>query len=261
MQSSSTVEQRGNEIEVKVYYPAQGNEKISPEIQSGADAERNPFSYKRATDVIFSLFVIFLIFPILLPVLFLLIRMSSKGPVIFKQKRVGYLGRPFWCYKLRTMYINDSSDTRQASSNDPRVTGIGKFLRNSSLDELPQFINVLLGHMSIVGPRPHMFKDFRDFSEVVPNYRFRSQAKPGITGLSQIRGYRGPATTFHSIFRRYQWDAYYVRNRSFRLDMKIMGETALLMLRSLINRNKPVQVDPPIYEKSDLRENRVKRIA
>jgi putative colanic acid biosynthesis UDP-glucose lipid carrier transferase len=138
------------------------------------------------------------------------------------------------------MYVNDMADTRQASRNDPRVTRLGKFLRNTCLDELPQFINVLLGHMSIVGPRPHMLKDSREFSALVSNYKFRNLSRPGITGLSQVRGYRGPATSFQSIFRRYQWDAYYIRNMSFHLDIRIMLETAALMVKSVLFKDKPM---------------------
>src|ERR1700761_5526368 len=203
----------------------------------------NYLIYKRLMDVLTSLAVIVLISPWLFPVLCLLIKLDSKGPVFFKQKRVGFLGRTFWCYKFRTMYVNDYADTRRASRNDPRVTRIGWFLRNTCLDEIPQFINVLLGHMSIVGPRPHMLKDTAEFANLVSNYRFRNLARPGITGLSQVRGYRGPATSFESIIRRYQWDSYYVRNVGFRLDMKIMLETGLLMVKSLIYRDQPVPVD------------------
>lgn len=191
-------------------------------------------------DIATSLVVIMLVFPWLFPVLILLIKLDSKGPAFFKQKRVGFLGRTFWCYKFRTMYVNDMADTRQASRNDPRVTRLGKFLRNTCLDELPQFINVLLGHMSIVGPRPHMLKDSREFSALVSNYKFRNLSRPGITGLSQVRGYRGPATSFQSIFRRYQWDAYYIRNMSFHLDIRIMLETAALMVKSVLFKDKPM---------------------
>jgi putative colanic acid biosynthesis UDP-glucose lipid carrier transferase len=205
----------------------------------------NYLVYKRIMDVATALVVMLVIYPWLLPVLFVLIKLDSRGPIFFKQKRVGFLGRTFWCYKFRTMYINDYADTRRASDHDPRVTPIGRFLRNTCLDELPQFINVLLGHMSVVGPRPHMLKDTKEFSGLVDNYAFRHLVRPGITGLSQVRGYRGPATTFESIFRRYQWDAYYVRNISHRLDVRIMAQTVLLMVGSLLHRAKPVPIDSP----------------
>lgn len=184
-------------------------------------------STKRVFDVVLSLFVIVFILSWLVPVIAVLIKLSSKGSVFFIQKRVGFLGRSFNCYKFRTMVLNREADSRQAIQNDPRITRIGKFLRNSNLDELPQFFNVLKGDMSIVGPRPHMLSDCQNFSEVVDNYRFRNIAKPGITGLAQVKGYRGPAKTFESIFKRYQWDAFYVRNANFWLDMRIVRLTAV----------------------------------
>jgi len=193
---------------------------------------------KRTMDIFVALAVIVLIFPWLFSIIILLIKLDSRGPVFFRQKRIGFLGRTFWCYKFRTMELNDSADTQQAVRNDPRVTRVGRFLRNTGIDEIPQFVNVLLGHMSIVGPRPHMLKDSSDFAEVVSNYRFRNLVRPGITGMSQVRGCRGPATTFSSIFRRYQWDAYYVRNVSFLMDIRIMTETAILMVKSLLNKGK-----------------------
>jgi putative colanic acid biosynthesis UDP-glucose lipid carrier transferase len=149
------------------------------------------------------------------------------------------------------MYVNEDADTRRASTDDPRVTRIGWFLRNTCLDEIPQFINVLLGQMSIVGPRPHMLKDTQEFSNLVSNYHFRNMARPGITGLSQVRGYRGPATTFENILRRFQWDSYYVRNVKFRLDCKIMFETGLLMIRSIFWRDRPVPADHPVYQQQE----------
>ena len=211
-------------------------------------------------DVLTSLVVILMIFPWLFPIVFLLIKLDSNGPVLFRQKRVGFLGKTFWCYKFRTMYVNDYADTRRASKNDPRVTRIGWFLRNTCLDEIPQFINVLLGQMSIVGPRPHMLKDTQEFSNLVSNYNFRNMARPGITGLSQVRGYRGPATSFESILRRYQWDSYYVRNVKFQLDTKIMLETGWLMVKSLFYRDRPVPMDHTVFPQEERLVN-VKKIA
>ena len=221
----------------------------------------NYLIYKRVTDVLSSLAVILLVFPWLFPLLCILIKLDSRGPVFFKQQRVGFLGKTFWCYKFRTMYVNNQADTRRASSNDPRVTRIGRFLRNTCLDELPQFFNVLLGHMSIVGPRPHMLKDSREFESLIANYRFRDIVRPGITGLSQVRGYRGPAATFQSILRRYQWDSYYVRNAGFLLDLRIMAETGLLIVKSLVDRNRPVPVDNLTIDGSALSSATNKKIA
>ncbi|HRQ49335.1 MAG TPA: sugar transferase [Agriterribacter sp.] len=181
---------------------------------------------KRSFDLILSFLVIVLLMSWLFPLIAILIRLSSKGNIFFVQKRVGFLGRSFNCYKFRTMVVNREADTRQAVQNDPRITSVGKFLRNSNLDELPQFFNVLMGDMTIVGPRPHMHSDCHNFAEVVDNYKFRHIVKPGITGLAQVKGFRGPAKTFESIFKRYQWDAFYVRNANFWMDMRIVRITA-----------------------------------
>jgi len=238
-------------VESAVYYPdtwEKGNWKFIREYWSD---RYNYLVYKRLMDVLTSAFVLLLVFPWLFPIIVLLIKLDSKGPVFFRQKRVGFLGKTFWCYKFRTMYVNEYADTRQASTNDPRVTRVGWFLRNTCLDEIPQFVNVLLGQMSIVGPRPHMLKDTQEFANLVSNYNFRNLARPGITGLSQVRGYRGPATSFESILRRYQWDSYYIRNVDFLLDMKIMFQTGLLMLKSLFYRDQPVPVDQSAFSKEE----------
>src|ERR1700743_3871215 len=139
---------------------------------------------KRAFDIVVSLLVLVFIFSWLLPILYILIKLDSRGPVFFVQKRVGFLGRSFPCLKFRTMYVNSEANTKQATEDDPRITRMGKFLRNSNLDEIPQFLNVLAGHMSIVGPRPHMHQDCNNFSRVVDSYKFRNLMKPGITGLA-----------------------------------------------------------------------------
>jgi len=237
---------RSTIIESTIYYQKNWGDGQQIEIRHHLYAKRAYFLLKRSMDLSVALLISLLVFPWLFPIIILLIRLDSKGPAFFKQKRVGFLGKIFWCYKFRTMYLNDAADTRQAVKDDPRVTRIGKFLRNTGLDELPQFINILLGDMSIVGPRPHMLKDSQEFAEVVADYKFRNLVRPGITGMSQVRGYRGPATTFQSIFRRYQWDAYYVRNISFLLDMKIMSETGLLMIKSIFQKEKPLSVGEPV---------------
>jgi putative colanic acid biosynthesis UDP-glucose lipid carrier transferase len=165
-----------------------------------------------------------------------MIKLDSRGPVFFVQRRVGFLGRSFPCLKFRTMYVNAQANTVQATDDDPRITRMGRFLRLSNLDEIPQFINVLAGHMSVVGPRPHMFQDCHTFSLAVNGYKFRTLAKPGITGLAQIKGYRGPAKTFDKIFRRYQWDAFYVRNAGLLLDLRIIYRTAMQTISFLFSK-------------------------
>lgn len=199
----------------------------------------NRFSYlfpKRVFDIIVSISVIVFIFSWLLPILWILIKLDSGGPVFFIQKRVGFLGRSFPCLKFRTMYYNAEANTKQATENDPRITRMGRFLRRSNLDEIPQFLNVLAGHMSVVGPRPHMHEDCTNFSRVVDSYKFRSLMKPGITGLAQVKGYRGPAQSFDKIFRRYQWDAFYIRNAGFWMDMRIVHRTAMQTLSYIFSK-------------------------
>jgi putative colanic acid biosynthesis UDP-glucose lipid carrier transferase len=194
---------------------------------------------KRAFDIFVSLLVICLVLSWLIPIVAILIKLDSNGPVFFTQLRVGFLGRNFRCIKLRTMVVNEDSDSLQARENDPRITKLGRFLRITSLDELPQFFNVLIGDMSIVGPRPFMKSDDENFQQVVSNYELRYFAKPGITGMAQVKGYRGPAVSFHSIFHRYQWDAFYIRNACPSLDFKIIRLTAKQTIESIFSfKNK-----------------------
>jgi putative colanic acid biosynthesis UDP-glucose lipid carrier transferase len=248
---------RSTSLETTVYYHQKWEDGKQLTIRHYLNSKHSYLVVKRCTDIAASLLVSLILFPWLFPIIALLIKLDSKGPVFFKQKRIGFLGRTFWCYKFRTMYLNDAADTRQAVKDDPRVTRIGRFLRDTGLDELPQFINVLLGHMSIVGPRPHMLKDSQEFSKVVANYKFRNLVRPGITGMSQVRGCRGPASTFQSIFRRYQWDAYYVRNVNFILDIKIMAETGWLMLTSLLHKEKPIPADNSVADHPSLTAKKI----
>jgi len=191
--------------------------------------------WKRVIDIIFSSLIIVFLLSWLFPIIALLIKLTSRGPVFFIQKRVGFLGKSFNCIKFRTMVINEEANTRQAVDNDPRITNFGRFLRLSNIDELPQFFNVLLGEMSIVGPRPHMHRDCNDFSKVIASYKFRSIAKPGITGLAQVKGCRGPVKDVECIFRRYQWDSFYVRNQDYKLDTRIIGLTIICTLKTIFS--------------------------
>ena len=202
------------------------------------DIKKNPFDeisnqyLKRLFDIIFSTFVITLILSWLLPVLALLIKLSSRGPVFFIQERTGLNNKTFKCFKLRSMRINDLSNLKQAQKDDPRITKLGAFLRKTSLDELPQFFNVLIGNMSIVGPRPHMVKHTEEYSQLVDKYMLRHLVKPGITGLSQVMGYRGE--TQHDLYlmkMRVRMDRFYIENWSFYLDLKIIYLTVLSMFR------------------------------
>jgi putative colanic acid biosynthesis UDP-glucose lipid carrier transferase len=177
---------------------------------------------KRFFDILFSLLVIVFIFPWLFPILIILVKFSSKGPVFFRQKRSGEGNKYFWCLKFRTMRVNESSDTRQASFNDDRVTKIGKFMRKTNLDEMPQFFNVLIGNMSVVGPRPHMIKHTEHYSELIDNYLVRHYTKPGITGWAQTNGFRGETKNVEKMVKRVEYDIWYIENWSFLLELKII---------------------------------------
>ena len=183
--------------------------------------------FKRLFDIGSSLIFIVFVLSWLVPIISLCIIIDSKGPVFFLQRRLGRNSRPFRCLKFRTMIVNDEADEKQAEENDYRITRFGKFLRKTNIDELPQFLNVLVGHMSIIGPRPHMLSDCTRFSFVIPAYQFRTLLRPGITGLAQVQGHHGPTVDYESIFTRYHWDADYIRRANFRLDLKIFSLTFL----------------------------------
>ncbi|ARS37721.1 undecaprenyl-phosphate glucose phosphotransferase [Pontibacter actiniarum] len=187
--------------------------------------------FKRSFDIVFSLTIITLLLSWLLPVLALLIKLNSKGPVLFKQVRSGLDNKPFYCFKLRTMYVNTRSNSQLAKRGDSRITPIGAFLRKTSLDELPQFFNVLLGQMSIVGPRPHMLKADEEYAMVAEKYKVRHFVKPGITGLSQVRGYRGDTTETYQVRGRIRLDIFYLENWSFYLDLKIIFYTVYNVIK------------------------------
>jgi len=171
-----------------------------------------PLSYthnallKRGFDILVSLMAIVILFPVFFPLLAILIKMSSPGPIIFKQQRTGVRGKDFTCYKFRTMRVSSDANTKQATLNDSRKTKIGDFMRKTSLDELPQLFNVLIGNMSLVGPRPHMLKHTTEYSPNVDKYMVRHFIKPGITGLAQVRGYRGETRDIELMEKRIKSD-------------------------------------------------------
>jgi putative colanic acid biosynthesis UDP-glucose lipid carrier transferase len=186
---------------------------------------------KRLFDIIFSLLVIVCICSWLFPIIAIFVKLSSKGPVFFIQKRYGFHEGVFSCLKFRTMIVNDESTTKTTSKNDSRITGIGKFLRKTSLDEMPQFINVLKGEMSVVGPRPHMLSVDNYYKPKIGRYSLRSMVNPGITGLAQVNGLRGDSGDVEvEMKKRVLADAFYVRNWSFALDLVIILKTILLIL-------------------------------
>lgn len=184
---------------------------------------------KRAFDVAFSLGVILFIFTWLFPILALLVKLSSRGPVFFKQMRLGKDNEQFVCWKFRSMRMNKEADSKQATKNDPRVTAVGRFLRKSNLDEMPQFFNVLFGHMSIVGPRPHPLRLNEQYRDIIDKYMVRHFVRPGITGWAQVNGLRGETQTPELMERRVELDVWYLENWSFWLDLKIVVKTVTNM--------------------------------
>ncbi len=181
---------------------------------------------KRTFDIcVSSVFLLF--YPLVYIPVAIAIKLSSPGPVYFRQERTGYLGDTFKCLKFRTMRVNANSDKYQATQNDPRKTRVGDFLRRTSIDELPQFINVWRGDMSIVGPRPHMLKHTEDYTRLVDSYMVRHAVKPGITGWAQVNGLRGLTDELWKMERRVEHDVWYIENWTFLLDLKIMVRTVI----------------------------------
>jgi putative colanic acid biosynthesis UDP-glucose lipid carrier transferase len=180
---------------------------------------------KRVFDIVVSTAVAVFILSWLVPLLGLLIKLETPGPIFFVQIRSGKNNKPFRCYKFRSMGVNREANTTQATKNDKRVTRIGRILRKTSVDELPQFLNVLKGEMSVVGPRPHMLKHNRSFSQLAEDYMIRQFLKPGITGWAQVNGYRGEITELLHIKKRVEYDLWYLENWSLQLDLRIMFMT------------------------------------
>lgn len=177
---------------------------------------------KRGFDILFSTFAILFVLSWLTPIIALLIKLDSKGPVFFRQLRSGKDNKPFYCIKFRSMRVNSDADQKQAYKGDSRVTRLGAFLRKSSIDELPQFFNVLMGDMSVVGPRPHMLKHTKDYSMLIDNYMVRHFLTPGITGWAQVNGFRGEIKETASMSKRVDADIWYLENWSLFLDLKIV---------------------------------------
>jgi len=180
---------------------------------------------KRTFDIIFSSLVIVFILSWLTPILGILIKLESKGPIFFKQSRNGFNYKEFDCYKFRSMTPNKDAHLYQATRDDHRITKIGKFLRKTSIDELPQFFNVLFGDMSVVGPRPHMVSHTHMYAKRIDKFMVRHFVKPGITGLAQISGFRGEVENDKDIIGRVKFDIFYVENWSLLLDLRIIFKT------------------------------------
>ena len=186
---------------------------------------------KRCVDIFGALVAIILFLPVML-VTSIIIKVTSPGPLIFKQERIGKHNRPFYMYKFRSMVVQDEKDEKKGwtTKNDPRVTPIGRFIRKTSIDELPQLFNILIGDMSLVGPRPERPQFVEKFKEEIPRYMIKHQVRPGLTGWAQVNGYRGDT----SIQKRIEFDLYYIENWTMGFDFKIIF---LTFFKGFINRN------------------------
>lgn len=205
-------------------------------------AELSSFSYvtrldhlgnkvlKRAFDILFSFVFLCTLFPVVLLVVTIVTEITMPGKVFFRQKRTGFRGKVFYCYKFRTMKENAQSDVLQATKTDCRITRWGRFLRKTNIDEMPQFFNVLIGDMSIVGPRPHMLMHTEMYSVLIREYMLRHWVKPGITGWSQINGFRGETSKLVHMQNRVKYDIWYIRHWHFRLDLYIIFKTVSKMI-------------------------------
>ena len=198
-----------------------------PVLSIRTEPLQNPMNRlaKRLFDVVFSFLFLITLFPIIFVIVGIVIKITSPGPIFFKQERNGENGKVFTCYKFRSMKVNALSDTVQATKNDPRKTRFGNFMRKTNVDELPQFFNVLRGDMSIVGPRPHMLKHNEEYSRLINKYMMRHLVKPGITGWAQVTGFRGETKELSQMEGRVKKDLWYIENWTFLLDIRIMIKT------------------------------------
>src|SRR5579875_3680165 len=181
--------------------------------------------FKRIFDFVFSSVLILCVFSWLLPVIALLIKIDSKGPVFFLQKRNKKNNDLFTCIKFRTMIVNEQADNLAAVEDDYRITRAGKFLRKNHLDEMPQLLNVCCGDMSLIGPRPYMIVDNQRYEDLIEHYSFRHRIKPGITGPAQLLGYTGNVSDIQKMANRVEMDFFYVKNWSLKLDIQILLHT------------------------------------
>lgn len=193
---------------------------------------------KRLFDIGFSLLVIVVVYPLVFPLVYLLIKLDSGGSVFFVQERKGLNNKLFRCIKFRTMVENEEADILPARENDHRITRVGRIIRSGGIDELPQFINVLKGDMSVVGPRPHMISDNEQFERVAPHYHKRHLVKPGITGLAQVKGYKGNVRHVKDIRLRTRIDILYVERHNMLLDIGIIAITMKMMITDTLRQAK-----------------------
>jgi putative colanic acid biosynthesis UDP-glucose lipid carrier transferase len=186
---------------------------------------------KRFFDILFSGFIIIFLLSWLIPLIAILIKLDSRGPVFFTQLRSGKSNQSFRCIKFRSLKVNDDANVKQVTRNDNRITRFGRIMRKTNIDELPQFFNVFLGDMSVVGPRPHMLKHTEDFSHLYKQYMIRHFVKPGLTGWAQVNGFRGEITDNKLLQKRIEYDIWYMENWTLWLDLRIIVMTAFLSIK------------------------------
>jgi putative colanic acid biosysnthesis UDP-glucose lipid carrier transferase len=201
------------------------------ERASSSDVESGYAFVKRACDIVLSSVFLLLVASWLFPLIALAIRLDSPGPIFFKQQRVGYRRKPFYCLKFRTMFHNEGATFIQATKGDPRITRVGRFMRRTNLDELPQFLNVLFSEMSVVGPRPHVPDLDQAFAHAIPDYARRNDIRPGITGLAQVSGYRGETRSARQMRQRVRVDLLYMKRMGWALDLKVMVLTIIRLIQ------------------------------
>ena len=189
--------------------------------------------FKRVFDIVFALFIVLFVLSWLTPLLFIFIKLESKGPIFYKHIRNGINYHEFVCYKFRSLKLEEDRSPLHVKKDDTRVTKVGKFIRRTSIDELPQFYNVLKGDMSVVGPRPHMVKYTQAYAKKTDKYHFmfRHVVKPGVTGMAQIKGYRGEIKSDEDIINRIKYDIFYIENWSLILDLKIIMDTIINLIK------------------------------
>ena len=186
---------------------------------------------KRAFDIFFSSFVILFVLSWLIPLIAILIKIDSRGPVFFIQSRSGKNNNPFRCIKFRSLQVNDEADSKQVSRDDQRITRLGRFMRKTNIDELPQFFNIFHGDMSLVGPRPHMLKHTEHFADLYKEYMIRHFVKPGLTGWAQVNGFRGEIKDTEFLKKRIEYDIWYMENWSLYFDVRIILLTILVSIK------------------------------
>lgn len=213
-----------NYLHNNVYLQMYGNVPVLSLLRNPLDLYENRI-LKRAFDIVFSLLFLCTLFPIIFVIVAIITKTTMPGPIFFRQKRNGLNDKEFYCYKFRSMKVNKDADVLQATKNDPRKTKWGNIMRKTNIDELPQFINVLLGDMSIVGPRPHMLKHTEEYSQLINKYMVRHFVKPGITGWSQVTGFRGETKELYEMEGRIKGDIYYIEHWTFGLDLYIIYKT------------------------------------